>query len=194
MWLDAFIKPNSADMQKARVGRVVGVETARKPNEYKGLAKSAPENSAVLMRVDGVENREHLKQPTPPTPDYTATIAGCLYEQTARKPNEYKGLAIRPTPPTPPTPQKHNVQEIAAPNLEALKQFRFDLVRQEIEDGHPADELHRVNNMAWEFMQVDGMAFDEAIKLAGEIVAHAQIAACEAAYIDVMALFKKVSQ
>jgi hypothetical protein len=75
-----------------------------------------------------------------------------------------------------------------------LELFRFDLVHQDIEDGHPADELHRVNNMAWEFMQVESMAFDEAVKLAGEIVAHAQIAACEAAYIDVMALFKKVSQ
>jgi hypothetical protein len=75
-----------------------------------------------------------------------------------------------------------------------LELFRFDLVHQDIEDGHPADELHRVNNMAWEFMQVESMAFDEAVKLAGKIVAHAQIAACEAAYIDVMALFKKVSQ
>jgi hypothetical protein len=191
MWLDAFIKPNSANMQKPRVGRVDGVETVRKANEYKGLQKTTPENSAVSMRVDGVEE---INRPTRPTPTDTTTFLTCLYDAIARKPNEYKGLAIRPTRPTRPTPQKHNAQEITENSKEALKQFRFDLVRQEIEDGHPADELHRVNNMAWEFMQVDGMAFDEAIKLAGEIVAHAQIAACEAAYIDVMALFKKVSQ
>jgi hypothetical protein len=79
-----------------------------------------------------------------------------------------------------------------APLADMLALFRFDLVEQEIEDGHPADELHRVNNMAWEFMQADGMAFDEAVKLAGEIVADCQIAACEAAYADVMALFKRM--
>lgn len=74
-----------------------------------------------------------------------------------------------------------------------LEQFRFDLVQQEIEDGHPADELHRVNNMAWEFMQFDGMAFDEAITKAAEIVAMCNAAECEKSYADVMALFKKVN-
>lgn len=46
--------------------------------------------------------------------------------------------------------------------------------------------------MAWEFMRIDGMAFNQAIKLAGEIVAHNQVAACEAAYIDVMTLLEGV--
>lgn len=75
-----------------------------------------------------------------------------------------------------------------------LALFRFDLVQQEIEDGLPADELHRVNNMAWEFMQADGMNFNEAIKKAGQIVANCQITACETAYLDVMALFKRMSK
>jgi hypothetical protein len=75
---------------------------------------------------------------------------------------------------------------------DTLALFRFDLVQQEIEDGHPADELHRVNNMAWEFMQADGMTFDEAMKRASEITICTQVAACEAAYVDVMALFKRL--
>ena len=44
--------------------------------------------------------------------------------------------------------------------------------------------------MAWEFMQVDGVAFDEAITKAAQIVAKCEAAACEAAYVDVMKLFK----
>jgi hypothetical protein len=75
---------------------------------------------------------------------------------------------------------------------QALSQFRFDLVLYEIDAGHPAGDLHRVNNMAWEFMQADGMTFDGAIKAAAEIVASTQAAACEAAYTDVMALFARV--
>lgn len=76
---------------------------------------------------------------------------------------------------------------------EVLAQFRFDLVQAEIDAGQPVDELHRVNNMAWEFMQADGMAFEDAIRLAADIVADCQVAACEAAYTDVMAIFLKVT-
>lgn len=72
-------------------------------------------------------------------------------------------------------------------------QFRLDLVQADTDAGQPAEELHRVNNMAWEFMQVDGMAFEDAIRLAAQIVAHGQVAACEAAYADVMAIFLKVT-
>jgi len=75
---------------------------------------------------------------------------------------------------------------------DTLALFRFDLVQQEIEDGHPADELHRVCNMAWEFMQADGMSFTDAMKLASEITISTQVAACEAAYVDVMALFNRL--
>ena len=77
---------------------------------------------------------------------------------------------------------------------DTLALFRFDLVQQEIEDGHPADELHRVCNMAWEFMQADGMNFADAMKLASEITISTQVAACEAAYVDVMALFKRLRE
>jgi hypothetical protein len=47
--------------------------------------------------------------------------------------------------------------------LEKLRLFRFDLVVHDIEGGYPVDELERVYNMAWEFMQVDGMAYFAAL-------------------------------
>jgi hypothetical protein len=198
MWLDAFIKPNSTDIQKPRVSGVSGVSAPRQPNEYKGFAgmtqtdtgiKPKCQSVSVVSEQIGTSNR--LTRLTP-----TDTVTKSTYQdsETPRQPNEYKGLANRLTPLTRLTPQKHNVREFAEPSLETLKQFHFDLIQQEITDGHPAEELHRVNNMAWEFIQVEGMAFDEAIKLAGEVVANGNIAACEAAYTDVMALFKKVNQ
>ena len=64
----------------------------------------------------------------------------------------------------------------------------------DIEAGCPAGELYRVNNMAWEFMEVDGMGFQEAIKAAAEIVANTEAAACETAYSDVMTLFLRKSK
>jgi hypothetical protein len=73
-----------------------------------------------------------------------------------------------------------------------LYQFRFDLVQSDIDAGYPADDLHRVNNMAWSFMQTDGMGFEEAITRAAVIVAASQITASEAAYIDVLALFLRL--
>ncbi len=63
----------------------------------------------------------------------------------------------------------------------------------EIDAGETVGELYRANNMAWEFMQADGMAFEDAIRLAAEIVVSGQVAACEAAYADVMAIFLKAN-
>lgn len=70
-----------------------------------------------------------------------------------------------------------------------LNQFQFELVEQ---DENPA-ELHRVNNMAWEFMQADGMAFADAINKAAMIVATCDAAACESAYIDVQELWQRIT-
>lgn len=70
-----------------------------------------------------------------------------------------------------------------------LDQFQFELIEQ---DANPS-ELHRINNMAWEFMQSDGMAFSAAIKTAAEIVAHTCAAKCEAAYLDVFKLWEKTT-
>jgi hypothetical protein len=78
--------------------------------------------------------------------------------------------------------------------LEKLRQFRFDLVAHDIEEGYSADDLERVNNLAWEFMQVDGMEFSAAIHLAAQIVAECNVAASERAYEDVQALWRKLTR
>lgn len=78
--------------------------------------------------------------------------------------------------------------------LEKLRLFRFDLVAQDIEDGYPAVRLERVNNMAWEFMQADGMEFSAALHLAAQIVAECDVAASEAAYEDVRALWRTLTR
>jgi hypothetical protein len=78
--------------------------------------------------------------------------------------------------------------------LDLLRLFRFDLVAHDIEDGYPVDDLERVNNMAWEFMQVDGMKFSEALHLAAEIVTERDVVVSEAAYEDVRALWLKVTR
>ena len=75
---------------------------------------------------------------------------------------------------------------------EALALFEFDSIPAEIDAGYPEQELHRVNNMAWEFMQTDQMTFNDAIRLAAEIVVKGKWNACEAAYVDVMALFNRL--
>jgi hypothetical protein len=108
---------------------------------------------------------------------------------------------------TPATHQRGNRPTVAtvatvavtkSPNLNAvfnagsLDQFRFDLVQSDIDSGYPADDMHRVNNMAWEFMQADQMAFGEAIKLAADIVINGKWSACERAYVDVLALFTRL--
>jgi hypothetical protein len=78
--------------------------------------------------------------------------------------------------------------------LEKLKLFRFDLVAHDIEGGYPAANLERVNNMAWEFMQADGMAFSDALHLAAQVVVECDVAASEAAYEDVRALWRRLTR
>jgi hypothetical protein len=78
--------------------------------------------------------------------------------------------------------------------LSKLGLFRFDLVAQEIDADFDQSGLTTVNNMAWEFMKIDGLSFDVAINLAAEIVVHCGITACEAAYEDVQTLWKKLKR
>ena len=74
---------------------------------------------------------------------------------------------------------------------EELRQFRFDLI-EGTEDA--MQEIDRVNNMAWEFIKADGMPFAEAIKLAAEIVVSCEVSACETAYEDVQALWRRLTR
>lgn len=74
---------------------------------------------------------------------------------------------------------------------ETLAQFRFDLVGQEIEAGYPVEELRRVNNIAWRLITARGFQFQEAITTAAQWVVDHPPHADEAAFIDVMELFKR---
>jgi hypothetical protein len=78
--------------------------------------------------------------------------------------------------------------------LDKLQQFRFNLLRKENQESCLTTDLDRVNNMAWEFMKVDGLPYNEAIKLAAEVVASCEISVCEAAYEDVQALWIRLSE
>ncbi len=79
------------------------------------------------------------------------------------------------------------------PTAEVLHQFWFDRVETEIAAGHPAYELNRANDLAWHFMQQDGLPFVVAIRIAADIVVHCDPAPCEAAYESAMDLWKRVT-
>jgi hypothetical protein len=88
---------------------------------------------------------------------------------------------------------KHNAKITEKEKLaKMLSAFRFDLLQKECDEGYPAAEMHRVNDMAYEFMQADGIPFEHAIRLAAEIVANLNVAACEAGYTKVFKLFNKI--
>jgi hypothetical protein len=75
-------------------------------------------------------------------------------------------------------------------SLEILNQFRFDLIEGSV---NSVQEIDRVNNMSWEFMKVDGLAFNKAIRMAAEILVSCDVSACEAAYEDVQTLWNRLS-
>ncbi len=94
----------------------------------------------------------------------------------------------------PPEVRSNLAESSPTPSLiEVLRQFRFDLVEAEIAAGHPADELNRANDLAWHFMQEDGLPFELAIRIAADIVINCDPAPCEAAYESAIALWRKVS-
>lgn len=81
------------------------------------------------------------------------------------------------------------IRHLSETTLRQLEQFDFEAVESDPEDR---EAVTRVNNMAWEFMEADGMAFADAIKLAAEIVVNGHVAQCEAAYTDVLALWRRL--
>jgi hypothetical protein len=121
----------------------------------------------VRLEQKGLSNE--LTKPTElPSVSFVSSQSGSLLKsQNANAANDHKQLG-----------------------LDVLRQFRFDLI-EGTEDSE--QEIGRVNNMAWEFMKVDAMAFAEAIRLAAEIVVSCEVSACEAAYEDVQALWHRLS-
>lgn len=93
-----------------------------------------------------------------------------------------------------PKPKPAAANDPVEPTREVLHQFRFDLVEADIDAGHPAAELDRVTNMAWEFMQVDGLDFNTAIRVAAETCIACPPAPCEAAYSNVRSLWRQENQ
>lgn len=85
-----------------------------------------------------------------------------------------------------------NAEEVGI--LEELRQFRFDLVDHDIEEGYSTTDLDNVNNLAWEFIRVDGMEFSTAIHLAAHIVAECHVATSERAYKDVRGLWRRLTR
>ena len=117
-----------------------------------------------------------------------------LSHHTKTEVGHVKPAWIKAVPPVPPVPpKKHKVSqnnELAG----SLDQFQFDLVQADIDAGYPADDLHRVNNIAWRLMTTRGFLFDEAINAAALWVTDNPPHADEAAFVDVMALFREIGQ
>jgi len=188
MWLDAF-KPNSRDRQKHGVPGVPSVPATANQASTRVSRNAALGHRGNVPVSHGVPTEE-----TSPAWDIRDTLGHhdktkCPSDAIDCKPYPHAGFCLDGTPGT---PQKHDFPKHTGDIAESLAQFRFDLVQEDMGAGIPCEEIHRINNMAWEFMQVDGMGFDAAIKLAAQIVVHGQVTACEAAYVDVMALFKRL--
>ena len=186
MWNDAF-QTNCWNMQKSVVPAVPLVPPFGEPS---------PEPFLVEPKRKTTENRfgstgSSMGKVEPVEPNHKTL----LFNFGSTK-NQAGGCSAGGgTAGTSGTAQKQHQQQIHRELTEsALTQFQFDRVQAEIDAGYPADELHRVNNLAWHFMQTDGIGFDDAIQKAAIIVVSGQAAACEVAYIDVMDLFKRLTQ
>lgn len=195
MWLDAF-KPKSGTMEKSGVPGVPRVPTTANPigmrvSLYRGTG--TPANVPSVPRVPSAPKAD--KDTCRDTRDTVGhqPKKQCPTDEKGWRDSIHAGLRVAGTPGTRGTPQKQYEPGIDDIQRQSLAQFEFDLIQAEIGAGYPAEDLNRLNNMAWEFMQVDRMTFNEAIKLAAEIVVHGQVTACEAAYEDVQALWRKVT-
>ncbi len=113
-------------------------------------------------------------------------------EAGQQKPSIHAGV---PACPACPVEKTGNLQGIESSDelLARLAQFRFDLVEADIASGAPTAELDRVNNLCWEFMDADGMPFDQALAVAASIVVTCEPAPCEAGYTDVRQLWRELT-
>ncbi len=125
------------------------------------------------------------RQPIPalyPTSPNAATVRG-----------QEKASVHAPFPVAPVVPASKGMNDAERYALAAkIRQFRFDLIEQEIADEYPAAELHRLNNLCWDFMEVDGLPFDQAMRLAAEIVVACEVAKCGRSHSDVQVLWKRI--
>lgn len=69
-----------------------------------------------------------------------------------------------------------------------LARFRLDLVQADIDSGYPAEDLRRVNNIAYHLITAKGWAFNDAVTSAAHWVVNHQPHADEAGFADVQSL------
>ena len=124
----------------------------------------------LKVRLEQKGRPNELTKPTkPPSVSFVSSQSGAFSKsQGANAANDHKNLG-----------------------LEALHQFRFDLIEGTADS---VQEIDRVNNMAWEFMKVDDLPFTEAIRLAAEIVVSCEVKSGEAAYEDVQAVWRRLGE
>ncbi len=192
MWLDAF-KPKARDMQKSGVSGVSSVSHGAKPIGIWAGGYSARLTPGKVAGVSGVSQSERMQSADTPDTDGHHDKNRCQSMGNGFKPSNHAGFDGALTPLTPLTPQKHHEPENSDVTA-SFDKFRFDLVQSDIDSGYPADGLHRVNNIAWRLMTTRGYLFDEAIKAAALWVSDNPPHADEAAFVDVMALFREIGQ
>lgn len=193
MWLDAFIYPRPTDTKRDGVTcGTCGTGGTNSNNSNKSndltveLIRSTDKNDDVTSGTDVQNVPLVLKKITDGLTEWNVTLSSL-------ESNGNNSLSAF-VPPVPPAPPPREVgQVISDRDIESLTRFMFDLVQHEIDDGHSIDELHRVNNMAFEFIVYGDMEFNEAIKAAAEIVIKCKTATCEYNYTDVMELFRSIN-
>lgn len=93
--------------------------------------------------------------------------------------------------PTPPPPIAEYLAHREMMNL--LSQFQMEKVvadvQTHVEAGYATEEIRRVNNVAWRLMATKGMAFDIAMEVAADWVAHNPEHPDEQNFTDVMTLY-----
>ncbi len=107
------------------------------------------------------------------------------------KPSIHAGVPACPGCPGEKTVNPEGI-EVGDDLLTLLEPFRFDLVEADIAAGAPADELDRTNNLAWQFMQKEGMPFAQAITTAAAAVVAYDPAPGEQEYTDVRSLWREL--
>lgn len=191
MWLDAF-NPKPQNVRDASVSGVNGVRQAITPRNIRAgmhLARLTSEDVRNVNCVSQPANSVHVD--TVDTNGHR-TNDGFQSVEIDREPSIHASSKEPLTRLTPLTRQQVQLQKNSAAIAEMLVPFQLDRASHLHDPGYPAFDLQRVNNMAWEFMAVDGMHFDCAIRLAAEIVVSGQVAVCEATYANTMELFEKV--
>ena len=188
MWLDAF-KPKTGNHLNIGVTSVPGVTSAANPATMrvrKGIGDVTPPYIGSVTSVthnkgtQGCDTGDTLRH---------VNLKQCHIGKNGVDPSNHAGLQAIVTPVTPETPEIRYVPEVEAKVLRQLAQFRID-------DCLDDPELHlidRINNMAYCFMETDGMAFESAIALAAEITVHCSVAHCEASYVNVRELWLRLT-